>query len=67
MGKNMIINLLKECCENCIHIDAKAENIVTSYRSMLESSVVKSTTATIWCAHMEVCKEYREEESKDES
>ena len=19
MGKNMIINLLKECCENCIH------------------------------------------------
>jgi hypothetical protein len=67
MGKNMIINLLKECCENCIHIDAKAENIVTSYRNMLESNVVKSTTATIWCAHMEVCKEYREAESKDES
>ena len=63
----MIINLLKECCEKCIHIDAKAENIVTSYRNMLESNVVKSTTATIWCAHMEVCKEYREEESKDES
>lgn len=63
----MIINLLKECCENCIHIDVKAENIVTSYRNMLESSVVKSTTATIWCAHMEVCKEYREAESKDES
>lgn len=62
----MIINLLKRCCENCIHIDAKAENIVTSYRNMLESNVVKSTTATIWCAHMEVCKEYREEESKDE-
>ncbi len=63
----MIINQLKECCENCSYIDAKAENIVTSYRSMLESNVVKSTTATIWCAHMEVCKEYSEAENKDES
>ena len=63
----MIINLLKACCENCSHIDAKAENIVTSYRSMLEYNAVESTAATIWCAHMEVCKEYREAESEDES
>lgn len=63
----MIINLLKGCCENCIHIDAKAKNIVTSYRSMPEYNVVESTTATIWCAHMEVCKVYREAENKDES
>lgn len=63
----MIINLLKRCCENCIYIDARAENKAISYRDMLESNVVKSKTATIWCAHMEVCKEYREAESKNES
>nr|DAH04363.1 MAG TPA: hypothetical protein [Caudoviricetes sp.] len=34
---------------------------------MLEYNAVESTAATIWCAHMEVCKEYREAESEDES
>lgn len=63
----MIINLLKECCENCIHIDAKAENETELYGNILDSNIIRTTTATIWCAHMEVCKEYREAESKDES
>lgn len=63
----MVINLLKECCENCIHIDVRAENKTETYRNTLNSNITRKTTATIWCAHMEVCKEYREVESKDES
>ena len=63
----MIINLLKRCCENCIHINAKAENETELYRNMMDSNITRKTTATIWCSHMEVCKEYREAESKNES
>lgn len=63
----MIINLLKECCENCIHVDAKAENETELYRNVLNSNITRNTTATIWCEHMEVCKEYHEAENKDES
>lgn len=54
----MIINRMKECCENCNFIDA---HVKTDY--MCRGRETPHTV--IWCEHMHVCGDYRDTINKD--
>lgn len=57
----MIDNRLKNCCNDCNHIDAFADTRSESYRTVVDRSTMHTrVNVLIGCKHMYVCKKYIE-------